>query len=252
MNFTTFLKLYENSNVGLEKDKVASIGKSELLAQSILKCIKDSHYEKDSNSISFNIGSMLNIPTYSNLRIFIRENGGLSNLTRLGKDKDGSYVIVVDVDILPKIVELKEFLNQPDILRGIITSLSKYLNIGDVSHVVEDNSVSEEVNDPEVFEEYYQALISKIRGMVGEYKNTIEDFENKISDAATSSQKITYELALDKFKKDFIFGETEKEFIKFALDELNRIDKDFLDNLTPDNKKRLEHRLSQFYKSAPY
>lgn len=242
MGFNSFLNLTEGQMAN----------KASLIMQAFIDNIGSSHYKKDDDSITFNVGRTIKISKYSNLRLIVRERD--SENIRLGKSNDGSFAIVVDTESLPDITNMDEFLEGNKVMPQVVDCIEKYIEYKKSHKINDDEDVSKmtkyekdkHYNSKEAFEETYQKLIQALNEKIEQFEQMSKNFKEQIEKTQNPSRKVTLELAIDKLKNDYI-GKSDKDFMSMAYKELDKISPDFKNSLDKDNKKILEDRLKQFY-----
>ena len=239
MRFTQFL---------IETHQITAIlnEKYDLVLQKIVDAVDNGHVDYSAGKISFNIGELTDTPKLRGLKLVIRP-GETENI-RLGRDKDGKSVIVIDItEALPERKEIDTFLASKKVYRFEKAYEEYVKNHHDHNAEYEDNATQSNLkyNERDTFEDSYNTLIDGIQGHARSYTQATGEIDKELGKVANVGRKTALDLAKNKLRDDY-FGQDEKQFISkvLALPEA-----DFVKHLNKDWKSKLEARLASYYKS---
>lgn len=225
---------------------IESEEKANLLLHKIIDMVDDAHVEYSDEKISMNIGSMTKNSELRNLELVIRKSKSYS--ARLAKNKNNSNIsIVIDTSSIPERKDIDNFLSKANNSKNFVKLFNEYLakyHSGDTPHdKLSSYEKSKTYNTKEQFDKEYDKLNKYIRDKLEEYNKVKTDIENQIKSTHLAGRKHTLELSLKHLEKEYI-GNSAKEFISIMLKGFSG---EFVEHLSPENKKKLMSRLTSYY-----
>lgn len=247
---TTF-KQYVSETVLTEK-KGAELN-SELIFQKLLDVLDHGHLDFDEDRIAFHVGRLTK-NSGVDLHCVIRN--GNEESVRLGRDKEsGDLTVVVDTtQQLPVRTEIDSFLAKDrKRAQGMKSSISQYLQDfhgqGDEPSAKTGYEEEAEANTSENFEERYEHAIKRVKEQIGEYKGVVAELD-ELEQTEDYGKKETIKSAKKELVKEY-FGEDVESFKKIARGHMSKDENGenngFANNLSKENKERLDSRLESFY-----
>jgi len=234
-------------------EKKGAAANADLIFQKMLDVLDHAHIDFDEDRIGFHIGRITK-NSKIDLRCVIRNSA--SDSVRLGKDKNGGGLcIVVDTrKALPVRTEIDSFLAQDrERAQSIKSCIVNYLEShhGQLPEPSTKTKYEEEVetNTSQNFESRYEYAIKKIKEQMSEFKGVVEELESAY-DTEDVGKKATIDAARKSLVKDY-FGDDANEFKKIARGFMSKDERGenngFANNLSKENKERLDNRLESFY-----
>lgn len=247
---TTF-KQYISKNV-LNEKKGAALN-ADLIFQKLLDVLDHGHLDFDEDRIEFHIGRLTK-NSGVDLRCVIR-NGNDENV-RLGKNKEsGEFTVVVDTrGKLPVRSEIDSFLSKDrSRAQGMKGAISEYLQdfhgTSDEPSAKTGYEEEAEANTSANFEARYEQAIKKIKEQIHEYKGVVAELD-ELEQTEDYGKKATIQAAKKELVKEY-FGDDVEGFKKIARGHMSKDEHGentgFANNLSKENKERLENRLESFY-----
>lgn len=248
-NMGNFKKFLSESFV-IEKGPLSTV---ELVFQQILDRVDHGHVDMEDDYIEFHIGKLIK---KSNFDVSLHIRRANSDIVRLAKRKsDDQYVIVVDTrEELPVRTEIDNFLaKNKKIAQGLRSELIDYIETKmDHDGEPELKTKDEEVDDDNTsanFEDRYQEMVQELKEKMQEYKEMVAELEEYM-DTENEGQRNTAKLAMRQLASEE-FGEDIEAFKKIARGIMSHdgsgVNTGFANNLSKENKKRLDSRLENLY-----
>lgn len=226
---------------------------SDLIFQRLLDALDHGHIDFDDDRIEFHVGKLTKNSSI-NLRCVIRNSQ--DEAVRLGKDREtDDLVVVVDTpDKLPVRTEIDSFLaKNRERAQGMKSVISDYLrdyhNGEDAPTTKTRYEEEAEANTSANFENRYEVAMKKVKELMKEYREVVAELK---MDGHTEDygKKETVKAAQKILAKEY-FGEDSEGFKKIARGLLSKDEHGentgFANNLSKENKKRLDNRLESFY-----
>lgn len=213
--------------------------------------LDSAHYDASDGKLEYNLGEVIQNGFFSDVDVVIVQ--GNTSSVRAAKRRDSDrYAIVVQTQTLPKVGKVDDFIERKGVAVPVIKELAKIAShlekIGmDGSDRLTDHEKRKQYNSKEFFEKAYMMGVERMNHYLERLKGQIESLQQKAENAGLASRKATYQMAIDKLKEDTI-GQDEKKFSNKFYELIDEYHPNFRKYLESDNKKRLESRVSQFYK----
>ncbi len=244
-------KQYLAESILSEKNGAAA--NADLIFQKMLDVLDHAHLDFDDDRIAFHIGRITK-NSKINLRCVIRNSA--SDNVRLGKDKtSGDLCVVIDTrKPLPLRAEIDSFLAKDrERAQSIKACIQDYLETrhAETPELPSKTKYEEEVeaNTSQNFETRYEAAIKKLKERMNEFKGVVEELESAY-DTEDVGKKATIDAARRSLVKEY-FGEDVNAFKKIVRGLMSKDDNGenngFANNLSKENKERLDNRLESFY-----
>lgn len=215
-------------------------GRHALTYQKLLQALDTSHVKATDTDYSFNLGAIVKDSTLSGLNVIIKQG---TPDAKLGQKKDGSMVLVVTTDKLPKSRKDIDTLLSTDeaIMNKFISSIEKYFTSYRDKSKEEDKypqEKTEELTDNNTIEDKYKALTDRIDALNDEFNKA----SSSIEDGADVFKNATNSMAKMKLKTNY-FGNDENDFVKMML---KLPEADFIKMLSKDQSKKILSRLNSY------
>lgn len=246
-SFRTFLseKVIRDSNTSVNSD---------VIFQKIIDRIDTGHVDCDDDRIEFHVGRLIK---NSNIDLCMVIRPSDSDIIRLGKKKDSNEMcLVVDTtQPLPIRSEIDSFLaKNREVTQGVKSKIQEYLktyfDADSPSEVKTKYEEDKEVNTSKSFENKYKEMVSDLNEKIKEFKEMTEMLRKEHQETSDEGKKATVKMAIRQLAKES-FGENMDEFKKIARGILSKDasgkNTGFANNLSPENKKRLDSRLESYY-----
>jgi len=228
--------------------------KASLAIHAFVDNLDNAHYDASDRRLEYNLGEIIQNGFFSDVEIVIVEAQSFS--IRAAKMKSsGKFAIVIQTPTLPEIGKVDDFIEHSKVSIPLIKELAKiatYLDdtrVGGAPDIMTDYEKAKKFNEKEFFEQAYMAGVEKMNQFLSRLAGQIKSLEQKAENSGLASRKSTYVLAIQKLKDETI-GEDEKKFTSKFYDLLEDIHSGFKKHIDSTNKKRLESRISQFYKKV--
>ena len=246
-SFKTFLyeKVIRDSNTSVNSD---------VIFQKILDRVDTGHVDCDDDRVEFHVGRLIKNSTVD-LMMVIRPSD--SDAIRLGKMKDsGELAIVVDTTKkIPIRSEIDSFLSKNrEVTQGVKSRideyLRKYLDVENAPETKTKYEEDKEANTSKSFESKYQEMVKELNEKIKEFKEMTEMLRDEHKETSDEGKKATIKMAIRELAKES-FGEDMDGFKKIARGILSKdasgSNTGFANNLSPENKKKLDSRLESYY-----
>lgn len=225
---------------------------SGLIFQKILDVLDNAHIDFGEDRIEFHIGRLTK-NSGIDLKCVIRNSQ--DDAVRLGRDQEGDLCVVVDTpDKLPVRSEIDSFLAKDrGRAQGMRSSIAEYLR--DHHGVKEAPSTKTryeeeaDANTSANFENRYEVAVKQVKELMNEYRGVVAELTTA-GETEDYGKKATVEAAKKHLAKEY-FGEDAEGFKKIARGLMSKDSSGentgFANNLSKENKDRLDNRLESFY-----
>jgi len=230
--------LFEKNN-GIEQEATITLHK-------IYGGFEFAHLVKKNNYIETNVGQMIKDKNYKSLDLVIKK--GESNVRVAAKNSSQNFFIVVEdpkFDMSLSRQDLLNIIENKDISKKMTTALIRFINeLKDEFHDSNKETMSElRTKDNNEVEKRYEELINAFQSRVEEYKKAVEQIDSEHSKSANIAKQTAGNMAKKALKNEF-FGDNFSAFMSI-LKKLPEAK--FIANLESETKKKIEHRLENFY-----
>lgn len=232
MNFKSYLiEKFENS-------------RHSITYQKLLMALDTAHVSKEDSMYEFNLGSVVKDSTLKGLHVRIKKGAELS--VKLGKHKDGRYIIVVTVKKLPDRMKIDTmFSTNESLMNQFVKCVSDYYtnyrDKSDVEPTKQERTV--ELMDAKNVEASYDKLIAALDDKVSEYKAALRELEKKEKYTVNAITKASVAQAKETLKNDY-FGSGANEFVKKVR---KMPEADFISYADKEVQKKIEQRIENYY-----
>ncbi len=212
--------------------------------QKLLMALDTAHISKEDSMYEFNLGSVVKDSSLKGLHVRIQKGDDLS--VRLGKHKDGRYIIVISVKKLPERMKIDTmFSTNESLMKKFVDCVEDYYNNYREQSDVEPTKAerSARLLDAKNVEESYDKLVAALDSKLAEYKAALRELEKKEKYTVNMFTKASIEQAKKALKDDY-FGNSDSEFVKKVR---KMPEADFISYLEKDVQKKIEKRLENYY-----
>ena len=212
--------------------------------QKLLMALDTAHVSKEDSMYEFNLGSVVKDSSLKGLHVRIQKGDDLS--VRLGKHKDGRYIIVISVKKLPERMKIDTmFSTNESLMKKFVDCVEDYYNNYREQSDVEPTKAerSARLLDAKNVEESYDKLVAALDSKLAEYKAALRELEKKEKYTVNMFTKASIEQAKKALKDDY-FGNSDSEFVKKVR---KMPEADFISYLEKDVQKKIEKRLENYY-----
>lgn len=225
--------------------------KASLALHAFVDNLDSAHYDVSDSRLEYNLGEVIQNGFFANVDIVILQGSTMSVRAAKKKHSD-AFAIVITTPQLPEIGKVDDFMEKKEIAVPVIKELAiiaaQLEEDGvDGSDNLTDHEMRKKINDKNFFEAAYMKGVQKMNTYLERLQSQIESLEQKAENSGLASRKSTYLMAIDKLKDETI-GEDEKKFASIFYQLIEEEYPNFKSFLESENKKRLESRISQYYK----
>lgn len=212
--------------------------------QKLLMALDTAHISKEDSMYEFNLGAVVKDSSLKGLHVRIQKGDDLS--VRLGKHKDGRYIIVISVKKLPERMKIDTmFSTNESLMKKFVGCVEDYYNNYREQSDVEPTKAERSAGllDAKNVEESYDKLVAALDSKLAEYKAALRELEKKEKYTVNMFTKASIEQAKKALKDDY-FGNSDSEFVKKVR---KMPEADFISYLEKDVQKKIEKRLENYY-----
>lgn len=234
-------------------EKKGSALNADLIFQKLLDVLDHGHLDFDDDRIEFHVGRLTKNSSVD-LRCVIRN--GDENSVRLGKNKEtGEMTVVVDTTgNLPARSDIDSFLAKDrSRAQGFKGAVTEYLedHHGEAEEPTSKTGYEDAANDNTSvnFEARYEQAVKGLREQITEFRGVVAELDAGL-ETEDYGKKETIKAAKKQLAKEY-FGEDCDGFKKVARGLMSKDEHGentgFANNLSKENKDRLDSRLESFY-----
>jgi hypothetical protein len=224
---------------------------AELIFQKIVDRIDNGHIDIEDDCVEFHIGRLIK---NSRVDLCMHIRCADSNNVRLGKKGDQCYVVIDTTKKLPERTTIDTFLTKDsDLANKVRECIDEFIS----DHMDHDNDPDvktqgedeHETNTSTHFEERYQLMMERLKDKIENYHRMVEKMKEEMH-TENKSKKAVLSRAMSLLAEEE-FGEDVEGFKKIARGLMSQddsgVNRGFANNLSPENKKRLDSRLESLY-----
>lgn len=216
-----------------------------LTYQKLIMALDKAHISKNEGFYEFNLGSVVKDSTLKGL--FVRIQKSDSTDVKLGKHKDGRYVIVIFTNELPERLKIDSMLSwNKALMSDFVQCLQTYYDDYREQTSTDSNTKQERIeqlSNKQTFEESYDKLIAAIEEKMVQYNAAVKELEKTEKFSVNIIASTSAVAAKAKLKEDY-FGKTDREFVKKML---KLPEAEFVAYLDKEVQKKVEKRLENYY-----